>query len=379
MLSPNTKLAGGRYVVQRHLGAGAMAEVYLATDSERAVNVALKVLRPHLATDTHYAQYFRDEASVLQKLQHPNIVRYYDLRQEHQLLFLVLEYIAGPTLQQYLSSEKLLLIPHAFYIASSVATALDYAHSKGVIHRDIKPSNVMLADTGMVLLNDFGVARAAGGGPNAAGPIGTMAYMAPEQIRGSNVTAAADQYSLGILLWELLTGRRPFTADSAGLQGATTQNRLAEEHLNYPPPGGILSPPQAAPLERALAKEPAQRFPSCSAMVQALQSASGMQPTNQQQWMQALRTFSPPARIFAPAPTPQQLPPAFRPAAAQPVQRLIPKPSIPKFVLYASVLVAIVLLLAVSTIGSNNPLPAATAVSTAASTPALPTVVTPTP
>ena len=379
LLIQGTSLANGRYIIQRQLGAGAMAEVYLAKDCERRVDVAIKVLLPQLALDPQYAQYFRDEAKVLEKLQHPNIVRYFDYRQERQLVFIALEYIAGPTLQHYLSHRKLLAMPHAFYIAACVASALDYAHNQGVIHRDIKPSNVMLADSGKVLLNDFGVARDGGTGPNATGPIGTMAYMAPEQIRGSNVTAAADQYSLGILLWELLTGRRPFTADSAGLQGATTQNRLAEEHLNYPPPGGILSPPQAAPLERALAKEPAQRFPSCSAMVQALQSASGMQPTNQQQWMQALRTFSPPARIFAPAPTPQQLPPAFRPAAAQPVQRLIPKPSIPKFVLYASVLVAIVLLLAVSTIGSNNPLPAATAVSTAASTPALPTVVTPTP
>lgn len=379
MLTPNTRLASGRYIIQRQLGAGAMAEVYLAKDCERRVDVAIKVLLPKLALDPQYAQYFRDEAKVLEKLQHPNIVRYFDYRQERQLVFIALEYIAGPTLQHYLSHRKLLAMPHAFYIAACVASALDYAHNQGVIHRDIKPSNVMLADSGKVLLNDFGVARAASGGPNAAGPIGTMAYMAPEQIRGINVTAAADQYSLAILLWELLTGRRPFTADSAGLQGATTQNRLAEEHLNYPPPGGILPEAESAPLMRALAKNPNERFPNCTALVKALLAASGQQPTNPQQWMQALRTFSPPARISAPAPTPQQPPPAFRPAAAQAAQRLIPKPSIPKFVLYASALVAILLLLAVFKIGSNNPLPAATAVSTAASTPALPNVVTPTP
>ena len=352
MLSPNTKLAGGRYVVQRHLGAGAMAEVYLASDSERAVNVALKVLRPHLATETHYAQYFRDEASVLQKLQHPNIVRYYDLRQEHQLLFLVLEYIAGPTLQQYLSSEKLLLIPHAFYIASSVATALDYAHSKGVIHRDIKPSNVMLADTGMVLLNDFGVARAAGGGPNAAGPIGTMAYMAPEQISGLNVTAAADQYSLGILLWELLTGKRPFTGASAGLQGATAHERLIEEHRKYPPPRGILPEAESAPLMRALAKNPNERFPNCTALVQALLAASGQQPTNPQQWLQTLRTYTPPARAVPPRNAPYRPPPQQpRLLPASPVLRRIPKASIPGIVLRMSLLVSFVLFLGMFLIG----------------------------
>ena len=350
MLAPQTKLAGGRYTVQRLLGSGAMADVYLATDSQRRVDVALKVLRSNLAPDAHYAQYFRDEASVLQRLQHPNIVRYFDYRQERQLVFIALEYIAGPTLQHYLSHRKLLAMPHAYYIAACVASALDYAHNQGVIHRDIKPSNVMLADSGKVLLNDFGVARDGGRGPNATGPIGTMAYMAPEQIRGSNVTAAADQYSLGILLWELLTGRRPFTGDSAGLQGTTTQARLAEEHLNYPPPGGILPPPQAAPLERALAKEPDQRFTSCSALVQALVSASGMQPTNQQQWMQELRTFTPPARIFAPAPTPQQPPPAFRPPGPR-VPRRIPKASIPGLVLRMSLLVASVLFLAMFVIG----------------------------
>jgi len=351
VLTPNTRLASGRYIIQRQLGAGNMAEVYLAKDTGKNIDVALKVLRPSRAADPQYAEYFQNEIAVLQKLQHPNIVRYYDWKQENQLLFLALEYIAGPTLQEYLSAKKLLPMPDAFYIAASLAIALDYAHANGVIHRDIKPSNVMLAYSGMVLLNDFGVARNANRGPSAAGPIGTIAYMAPEQITGSNVAAAADQYSLGILLWELLTGSRPFNGESAGLQSATPDARLIEEHQKYPPPSGVLPAELAAPLMRALAKPPEQRFPSCSAMVQAMMPPNGIQATTQQKWMQAVRTYNPqprtnPSRTPAPPQRPPQRPP---PAALLP--RRIPKASIPTIVFRISLLVASVLFLAMFVIG----------------------------
>ena len=369
MLTPNTRLANGRYIIQRQLGAGNMAEVYLAKDTGKNIDVALKVLRPSRAADPQYAEYFQNEIAVLQKLQHPNIVRYYDWKQENQLLFLALEYIAGPTLQEYLSAKKLLPMPDAFYIAASLAIALDYAHANGVIHRDIKPSNVMLAHSGMVLLNDFGVARNANRGPSAAGPIGTIAYMAPEQITGSNVAAAADQYSLGILLWELLTGSRPFNGESAGLQSATPDARLIEEHQKYPPPSGVLPAELAAPLMRALAKPPEQRFPTCSAMVQAMMPPNGIQATTQQKWMQAVRTYNPqprtnPSRTPAPPQRPPQRPP---PAALLP--RLIPKASIPRLVIGASIIVSLVLLLVLSSISPGPARPVATATPTTASTP----------
>ena len=191
MLAPHTTLAGGNYIIQRHLDSGAMADVYLAKDTRRMVNVALKVLRPDQALDSYYEKFLRREATVLQKLQHPNIVRYYDVVREKQLLYLVIEYIVGPTLQQVLFRRKLLPMADAFYVATALATALDYAHRNQIIHRDLKPSNVLLADNGKVLLADFGVARDTSS-TTATRMVGTIAYMAPEQINGDTLTAATE-------------------------------------------------------------------------------------------------------------------------------------------------------------------------------------------
>ena len=319
-----------------------MADVYLATDTRRMIDVAIKVLRPDLALDTYFEKYFRREATVLQKLQHPNIVRYYELVREKQMLFLVIEYIVGPTLQQYLFRRKLLPMADAFYIATALATALDFAHRHHIIHRDIKPSNVLLADNGKVMLNDFGVARD-GGGTTVTGVVGTIAYMAPEQISGADVTAAADQYALGIVVWELLTGQRPFVGATAGLHGTTVSERVTEEHLNHPPPTRVLRAELASPLMRALAKNPSQRFSNCSAMVQAMLAANGVRPTTPDQWIQVVQAYMPPLRIRAlhnPAHSPER--PALHIVAA-PVAPRIPQPLILRLMLVASVIAAIVL------------------------------------
>ena len=319
-----------------------MADVYLATDTRRMVDVAIKVLRPDLALDTYFEKYFRREATVLQKLQHPNIVRYYELVREKQMLFLVIEYIVGPTLQQYLFRRKLLPMADAFYIATALATALDFAHRHHIIHRDIKPSNVLLADNGKVMLNDFGVARD-GGGTTVTGVVGTIAYMAPEQISGADVTAAADQYALGIVVWELLTGQRPFVGATAGLHGTTVSERVTEEHLNHPPPTRVLRAELASPLMRALAKNPSQRFSNCSAMVQAMLAANGVRPTTPDQWIQVVQAYMPPLRIRALHNPAHRL---ERPAlhiVAAPVAPRIPQPSILRLMLVASVIAAIVL------------------------------------
>ena len=268
-----------------------MADVYLATDTQRAVSVALKVMRAELSLDEYFETYFQREASVLQQLQHPNIVRLYELVRDGNLLFLVMDYITGPTLQQHLFTKKLLPTSDAILIARSLATALDFAHSKGVIHRDLKPSNVLLADHGAILLSDFGVARVAGSVTTAASRMGTLAYMSPEQITGGELTPAADQYSLGILLWELLTGRRPFVGETPGLAAGPLGERVMEEHLKYPPPTGVLPADMFPVLVRTLAKHARQRFPTCLDMVNQLITNTGVQPTSAKHWNRKIDDF----------------------------------------------------------------------------------------
>ena len=262
MLTTNTRLASGRYIIQRQLGAGAMAEVYLATDTVKQVDVALKLLRPDLALDPTFEEYFRREARVMQQLQHPNIVRFYEPMRDGELLFLVLDYIDGPNLQKYLFTHKLLPIADALHIAQALATALDYAHASGVIHRDLKPSNVLLAFNGAILLSYFGVARVAGATTTTTGMVGSPAYMAPEQIKGATLTRAADQYSLAVLLWELIASRRPFVGASTGLTGATLGERVLEEHLSHPPQTGVLPDDLMRHSAKHFPKTPAIDYPA---------------------------------------------------------------------------------------------------------------------
>jgi serine/threonine protein kinase len=302
MLPPHTILFGGRYVIQTQLGAGIMAEVYLATDTVKQVDVALKLLRPDLALDPTFEEYFRREARVMQQLQHPNIVRFYEPMRDGELLFLVLDYIDGPNLQKYLFSNKLLPIADALHIAQALATALDYAHASGVIHRDLKPSNVLLAFNGAILLSDFGVARVAGATTTTTGMVGSPAYMAPEQIKGATLTRAADQYSLAVLLWELIASRRPFVGASAGLTGATLGERVLEEHLSHPPPTGVLPKGLDAPLRKALNKNASDRFPSCTALVQQLMAGSDTAPTTPQEWQRKIQAPQRPPPLPPPQP-----------------------------------------------------------------------------
>ena len=302
MLAPHTTLAGGNYIIQRHLDSGAMADVYAATDTQRQTQVALKVLRSQLALDPYFEEYFRREASVLLRLQHPNIVRLYELVRDGELLFLVMDFIVGQTLQQYLYMHKLLPTADVLHIAQALAHALDFAHSHQIIHRDIKPSNVLLATNGAILLSDFGVARVAGSTTTAAGPVGTIAYMAPEQIVGGTITATADQYSLAVLIWELLTGRRPFVGDTATLKSTTLGERVMEEHLHHPAPTGLL-PPQIDPtLRRALSKLATERYTTCAMLVQQLATASDVEPASGQHWLQKVQAI--PQLPDPPAPTP---------------------------------------------------------------------------
>mgnify|MGYP001190414687 FL=1 len=221
-----TRRLGDRYELGEPLGRGGMAEVLEGRDLRLGRRVAVKILRPDLAKDPAFQSRFRREAQSAASLNHPNIVAVYDTGEDILgdesasvvVPYIVMEYVDGQTLRQLLASGRRLLPERALEITAGVLAALDYSHRHGIVHRDIKPANVMLTRTGDVKVMDFGIARAladASATMTAASAVmGTAQYLSPEQARGEVVDARSDLYSTGCLLYELLTGRPPFTGDS---------------------------------------------------------------------------------------------------------------------------------------------------------------------
>ena len=222
----------GRYVVERLLGNGGMAQVYLTRDEILDRHVALKVLRDQYAEDDEFIQRFRREARSAASLSHPNIVSIYDQGcSEDDAYYIALEYVPGGTLKERIRWEGSLESAEAVRLALQITNALSEAHEKGVIHQDIKPQNVLATEKGDVKVTDFGIARAAeytSSGPTATGAVlGTTAYMSPEQARGEPVGYQSDLYSLGVVLYEMLTGSPPYEAHSL--------IALILMHINEPP------------------------------------------------------------------------------------------------------------------------------------------------
>ncbi|MGH7635859.1 MAG: serine/threonine-protein kinase, partial [Gemmatimonadaceae bacterium] len=250
----NTALAG-RYAIERLAGEGGMATVYLARDVRHNRKVALKVLRPDLGAIVGVNR-FLSEIQVTANLQHPKLLPLFDSGEADGLLFYVMPYIEGETLRARLDREKQLPVDDAIRIATSIASALDYAHRHGVIHRDLKPENILLHD-GQPLVADFGIALAVS---NAGGAritqtglsLGTPAYMSPEQATGSEtIDGRSDVYSLGCVLYEMLSGVAPFAG--------TSPREIAAKHLEQPPPALRTLRPDLQPwvqilIDRALAK-----------------------------------------------------------------------------------------------------------------------------
>jgi serine/threonine-protein kinase len=230
-------LLSGRYRIEEKLGEGGMAVVYRAQDLQRRVPVALKLLKPDYAEDSAFLQRFRREAANLKRLQHPNIVRFYEIKLDRDLAFMVLDFIEGPTLRKIMRQRGRSFTPgEALGYLRPICAALSYAHSLRVIHCDMKHANVMIDRAGRVLVNDFGIARISESATVTFSTPGTAAYMAPEQWRGGDdVYPATDVYAVGVMLYELLTGRLPFSGESIQTKGSMRE-KMMQEHLGWRPP-----------------------------------------------------------------------------------------------------------------------------------------------
>ncbi len=274
------QLISGRYKIEDAIGRGGMSDVYKAWDQQRAVHLAIKVLREDLAQDRIFLRRFQREAHTLEKLQHPNIVRFYGIGQDKQLVYLLMEYIQGETLQARIFENANFLCEHNLVgeVMQSVCSALYFAHQMGMVHCDIKPGNIMIDADGRVLLTDFGISRMTDTATATMVGFGTPAYMAPELVRGKDPTPQSDLYSLGVVLYEMVTGgERPFTGERAQTTGMTSEKvRWEQVHLAPPLPRDYkqdISPALEAVILQCLAKDPADRFTSALDLLNGYQLA----------------------------------------------------------------------------------------------------------
>ena len=257
-------LFDGRYRIMRKLGSGGMADVYLAEDEELGRRVAIKILNDRHANDEQFVERFRREAKNAAGLSHPNIVSIYDRGEAEGTYYMAMEYLDGRSLKELVVARGPLPIQDAIAATRQVLGALRFAHRKGVVHRDIKPHNVMADADGRLKVTDFGIARTGVSQMTEAGSIiGTAQYLSPEQARGAAVDQRSDLYSVGIVLYEMLTGQVPFTGESPV--------EIAMKHLSDTPrPPSMLRPEIPPDLDmvvlRALAKNPEDRFQTAEEM-----------------------------------------------------------------------------------------------------------------
>src|SRR4029079_8531594 len=262
------RLIGGRYRVIAPLGEGGMATLWRAMDEQLDREVAVKLLRPQHGNDPGFAGRFKQEARSAGSLSHPNIVSVYDYGTdaETQGQFIVIQLVDGEDLAAILKQHGTLETDDAVRIAIGVASALEAAHRRGIVHRDVKPGNILIDQD--VKVTDFGIARAVSeASMTVTGTtLGSVHYFSPEQARGDEVTGQSDVYALGIVLYEMLTGRRPFEGDSAA---GVALKRLSEDPVP-PTEHGPVPPGLSAIVMHALERDPAKRYPDAGAFAEAL-------------------------------------------------------------------------------------------------------------
>jgi serine/threonine-protein kinase len=266
----------GRYEVERHLGRGGMGDVYLVRDTVINRKAALKTIRVDADLDPQHAiemrQRFYREGQTAGQLTHPNIVTVHDLGEALGLSYIVMEYVEGQTLAQLMKKQRLSVaqIKHVLYHAG---TGLDYAHQHGIFHRDVKPDNVMVTKGGVVKVMDFGIARITESDLTKTGSVmGTPAYMSPEQVNGEKIDARSDIFSLGVILYELLTGKKPFTGETipsimlAIIRGDWAQPSTVDAKI---------SASWDEILRKAMARDREQRYATAREFAQAIRDAPG--------------------------------------------------------------------------------------------------------
>jgi serine/threonine-protein kinase len=265
-----TKL--GNYDIVKLIGKGGMAAVYEAHQPSMNRNVAIKVMSASISSDPSFVQRFKNEAQLIARLEHAHILPVYDFGEEKGTLYIVMRYLDAGTLEDRVGKTGM-DIKEAVGLFSQLATALDYAHSKGVIHRDLKPGNVLVDNQGNAFLSDFGIAKSLEGGQNLTGTggvVGTPNYMSPEQGLGGEIDARSDIYALGVILFEMLTGQTPFMGDNP--------MQVMLKHINDQPPSSRSLNPQISEavdsvILKALSKDPDKRFKSAKDMAKALDGA----------------------------------------------------------------------------------------------------------
>jgi serine/threonine-protein kinase len=293
----------GRYEIAGELGKGAMGVVYKATDPNIGRTVAIKTLRIdiHGAENEEILGRFKNEARAAGMMNHANIITIYDAGEQEGMFYIAMEFIEGQTLQGLLKQEKALPVEKATAIVRQVCSGLDYAHARGIIHRDIKPANIMITGDGTVKIMDFGIAKSGGTGMTSTGQVvGTPNYMSPEQVKGKPLDGRTDLFSVGVVLYEMLTGFRPF----AGENVTTIIYKIL--HENPPAPRDLvdgLNSGLSAVVMKALAKAPEERFATGAEFARAVQAYPWFKTEEVKPALEVIRFDSNPGAMASPVPS----------------------------------------------------------------------------